>query len=90
MRDPGTTHFSDGTAEEDYTATHEEQTLARAAQLGLRNPIARLHGIRPYTPGGPIFRRLGQRTWLATGGRKMGTILGAAFAGRLMEELQKT
>jgi hypothetical protein len=29
--------------------------------------------------------RLGERLWLATGGRKMGTIVGAAFARRLVE-----
>ncbi len=55
--------------------------------LGLtEQPIERLWGWRPYVPGGPVFRRLGSRTWLATGGRKMGTILGAAFARRLIDE----
>ena len=34
-RDPGTTFFSDGTAERDYTDFHERQTQARAAELGL-------------------------------------------------------
>ncbi len=71
----------------DYTPQHEEQTLARAADMGLTaKPIARWHGLRPYTPGGPLFQKLSTRTWLATGGRKMGTILGAAFARRLVEE----
>jgi hypothetical protein len=51
-------------------------------------PVKRLFGWRPYTPGGPIFRRLGNRIWLATGGRKMGTILGACFARMLFEEMQ--
>jgi hypothetical protein len=32
-----------------------------------------------------VFLRIGARTWLATGGRKMGTILGASFARRLVE-----
>lgn len=86
-RDPGTTFFSDGTAERDYTPEHERQTLERAALLGLSHkPIQRFHGWRPYTPGGPLFRKLSNRTWLATGGRKMGTILGASFARRLIEE----
>ena len=86
VRDPGFTHYSDGTAEREYEETHERQTLARAAELGLTEaPIRRLHGIRPYTPGGPLFRRLGERTWLATGGRKMGTLMGAAFAKRLVD-----
>jgi glycine/D-amino acid oxidase-like deaminating enzyme len=85
-RDRGTTFFSDGTAESDYSEIHEQRTVDRATELGLNAPIQRIHGLRPYTPGGPLFRRLGTRTWLATGGRKMGTILGAAFARRLIEE----
>jgi hypothetical protein len=87
VRDPGTTHFSDGTAERDWTADHDRQTLERAAALGLTGePIRRFWGCRPYVPGGPVFRKIGNRTWLATGGRKMGTILGASFARRLIEE----
>ena len=49
-------------------------------------PVQRLWGYRPYVPGGPVFRKLGAHTWLATGGRKMGTILAASFARRLVEE----
>jgi hypothetical protein len=87
VRDPGTTHFSDGTAEREFLADHDRQTLDRAAALGLTDrPIKRLWGRRPYTPGGPVFLKIGSRTWLATGGRKMGTILGASFARRLIEE----
>lgn len=87
VRDAGTTHFSDGTAERDYTEEHERQSLANAAALGLTGPpLTRLWGRRPYTAGGPLFVKLGRRTWLATGGRKMGTILGASFARRLIEE----
>jgi glycine/D-amino acid oxidase-like deaminating enzyme len=87
VRDEGTTHFSDGTAEREHTPDHDRETLARAAALGLTDePIRRYWGRRPYTPGGPVFRKLGARTWLATGGRKMGTILGASFARRLVEE----
>jgi hypothetical protein len=33
-----------------------------------------------------VFLKLGSRTWLATGGRKMGTIVGASFAWRLVED----
>jgi glycine/D-amino acid oxidase-like deaminating enzyme len=88
VREPGTTYFSDGTAEASYTAEHERLSLERAAGLGLSaSPIQRYHGYRPYTPGGPLFKRIGNRTWLATGGRKMGTIFGAAFARRLVEEI---
>jgi hypothetical protein len=87
VRDPGTTYFSDGTAERDYTSLHDQQTLERAGALGLTDaPRARLWGVRPYVPGGPVFRKLSARTWLATGGRKLGTILGASFARRLVEE----
>jgi hypothetical protein len=87
VRDPGITYFSDGTAERDYTAEHERHSRARARALGLTDePIARCFGWRPYAPGGPVFRRLAARTWLATGGRKMGTILGASLARRLVEE----
>ena len=58
-----------------------------SAALGLTAPpLRRLFGQRPYTPGGPLFEKLKSRTWLATGGRKMGTILGAAFSRRLVEE----
>lgn len=87
VRDPGSTHFSDGTAELDYTPNHDQQTLSRALELGLiHEPLRRIHGIRPYTPGGPFFQKIGSRAWLATGGRKMGTVLGASFARRLVEE----
>jgi glycine/D-amino acid oxidase-like deaminating enzyme len=87
VRDPGTTYFSDGTAEREYTLEHDSRTLDRAAALGLADrPIRRCWGCRPYTPGGPLFRKVGRRTWLATGGRKMGTILGASCARRLVEE----
>lgn len=86
VRDPGLTHFSDGTAEVHYSPEHERETLARAAELGLTNPVRRYHGMRPYTPGGPVFLKLSQCTWLATGGRKLGTLLGASFARRLVEE----
>src|SRR5579884_263786 len=86
VRDPGTTYFGDGTAERVYTAEHDHLSLCRAAEMGLTEPIGRLWGQRPYTPGGPLFQRIASRTWLATGGRKMGTILGASFARRLVEE----
>jgi hypothetical protein len=85
-RDPGTTYFSDGTAERQYTLEHDQLTLKRAAEFGLVAPVARLLGRRPYTPGGPVFRKVASRTWLATGGRKMGTVLGASYARRLVEE----
>jgi glycine/D-amino acid oxidase-like deaminating enzyme len=86
VRDPGTTYFSDGTAERDYTAEHDRQTRDRAAELGLSEPNRRLWGIRPYTPRGPVFQQIVGRTWVATGGRKLGTILGASCARRLVEE----
>ena len=87
VRDPGTTYSSDGTAERAYTQDHDRQTLERAAALGLTGPpLERYFGHRPYTPGGPVFRKLGHRTWLATGGRKLGTLLGASYARRLVEE----
>jgi glycine/D-amino acid oxidase-like deaminating enzyme len=87
VRDGGTTHFSDGTAERDYTPDHDRRTLERAAVLGLTDPpVKRFWGRRPYTPGGPVFRKVGSRTWMATGGRKLGTLLGASFARRLVEE----
>jgi glycine/D-amino acid oxidase-like deaminating enzyme len=88
VRDPGSTYFNDGTAERDFTNEHERQSLERAAAMGMTEPpIRRLWGVRPYTPGRPVFRRIHSRTWLATGGRKVGTIVGAAFARRLVEEL---
>jgi glycine/D-amino acid oxidase-like deaminating enzyme len=87
VREPGATYFNDGTAEIDYTAEHERRSLDRAQTLGLTGPIERLWGIRPYTPGGPVFRRLGERLWLATGGRKLGTLYGAVFARRLAMEM---
>jgi len=86
VRDRGSTYFSDGTAERVYTEEHDRQSLSRAGEMGLSEPIARLWGQRPYTPRGPVFQRIAVRTWLATGGRKMGTILGASFARRLVEE----
>ena len=86
VRDPGSTHFSDGTAESVYTDEHEQRSLSRAKDFGLDKPIHRYWGYRPYTPGGPVFMRLGDRLWLATGGRKVGTIVGAAFARRLVDQ----
>jgi hypothetical protein len=87
-RDPGLTFFSDGTAERDFREEHDRQSLERAAALGLdMPPIQRLWGRRPYVPGGPVFKQLGARTWLATGGRKMGTVLGASFALHLLDAL---
>jgi hypothetical protein len=87
VREPGSTFFSDGTAEIEYSEQHERATLERAAGLGLGEaPIQRFWGRRPYTRGGPLFQKLGARTWLATGGRKMGTIIGASLARRLIEE----
>jgi glycine/D-amino acid oxidase-like deaminating enzyme len=88
VREPGSTYFNDGTAEVDYGPDHERRSLERAGEMGLTEPIERLWGIRPYTPGGPVFRRLGSRTWLATGGRKLGTLFGAVFARRLMQEMR--
>jgi glycine/D-amino acid oxidase-like deaminating enzyme len=86
VREPGTTHFTDGTAEREYTGEHDRLTVERAAALGLTGPpMKRYWGHRPYTPAGPVFRRIRARTWLATGGRKMGTIVGASFARRLVE-----
>jgi glycine/D-amino acid oxidase-like deaminating enzyme len=85
-RDPGTTYFSDGTAEFEHTTEHDRMTLSRAAELGLTNPIQRLWGRRPYVQGGPLFQKLGSRLWVATGGRKMSTLLGASCARRLAEE----
>jgi len=87
VRDPGTTYFSDGTAERAYTPDHDRQTLERATRLGLTGqPVERHWGRRPYAPAGPVFQKVGRRTWLATGGRKMGTVLGASYARRLVEE----
>src|SRR5581483_6107080 len=43
VRDPGTTYFSDSTAERNYTEEQERLTLERAAALGLTEPpLARL------------------------------------------------
>jgi len=68
------------------------RVIAECAGTGLDsvqtlNPeLRRLAGHRPYVLGGPVFVRTGRRTWVATGGRKMGTVLGASFARRLVEE----
>jgi glycine/D-amino acid oxidase-like deaminating enzyme len=86
VRAAGTTYFSDGTAERTHTPEHDRRSLERAAEMGLTGPIERLWGNRPYVPGGLLFAKLAPRTWLATGGRKMGTILGASCARRLVEE----
>lgn len=89
VRDAGSTHFSDGTAEADYHAEHDRQTLARATDMGLTGePLRRYWGWRPYTAGGPLFRRLGSRTWVGTGGRKLGTLLGASFAQLLVQGIR--
>ncbi len=87
VRDRGRTHFSDGTAECEYTHEHDRQSLQQAEQLGLTgSPLCRYWGRRPYTAGGPLFHQMGARTWLATGGRKIGTVVAASFARRLIED----
>ncbi len=86
VRDGGTTYFNDGTAERLYTEEHDRQSLSRAAEMGLTEPSERLWGHRPYTSHGPFFQQIASRTWLASGGRKMGTILGASYARRLVEQ----
>lgn len=86
VRDPGTTWFSDETSELEFTPEHERQSLERAVAIGLTGTPQICRGRRPYVPGGPVFRRLGNRTWLATGGRKLGTVMGASYARRLVEE----
>ena len=86
VRDPGSTYFSDGTAEPTYTERHEQESLKRAQGMGLSAPLRQLRGIRPYAPGGPLFRKMGDRLWVGTGGRKLGTLLGASFARRLVED----
>jgi hypothetical protein len=53
--------------------------------MGLTAPLCCLAGRRPYAPGGPLFVRAGRRTWVGSGGRKMGTVLGASFARLLVE-----
>ena len=88
VREAGAAYFNDGTAEVDFGPENERRTLDRAGAMSLTDPIERLWGIRPYTRGGPVFRRLGARTWLATGGRKLGTLFGAVFARRLLEEMR--
>jgi glycine/D-amino acid oxidase-like deaminating enzyme len=87
VRDAGRTHFSDGTAEREHNQDHDRQSLGRAAALGLSGePVARFWGRRPYTPGGPVFLKVSSQTWLATGGRKLGAVLGASYARRLVED----
>jgi len=86
VRDAGTTYFGDGTAERAYTPEYDRRTLDRAAEMGLTGPIKRFWGNRPYAPGGLVFEKPADLTWLATGGRKMGTILGASCARRLVEQ----
>jgi glycine/D-amino acid oxidase-like deaminating enzyme len=86
VRDPGTTWFSDETSELVFTEAQERESLGRAAAIGLTGTPQICRGRRPYVPGGPVFRRLGNRTWLATGGRKLGTVMGASYARRLVEE----
>ena len=48
VRDAGKTYFSDGTAERDFQDEHEQQTLARAAEMGdggrLERSVADLPG----------------------------------------------
>ena len=86
VRDAGATYFNDGTAEREYNEGHDQKSLDRAGEMGLTAPMHRFWGCRPYVPGGPVFRRMGEHLWLATGGRKLGTILGASFARWLVED----
>ena len=77
-RDPGSVYFSDGTAERIYSAEHDHQTLARsrchgadgAARDGLCTDIVRIRRVDRCSVAWVCG------TWLATGGRKMGTIIG--------------
>jgi glycine/D-amino acid oxidase-like deaminating enzyme len=88
-RDAGLTYVSDGTAikVENYKTEHTTRTLERVeGLLGFTQPRSMLYGVRPYVDGGPWFSRVSERVWCATGGRKLGTIAGAAFAHRFARE----
>jgi hypothetical protein len=89
VRDAGSTYFSDGTAvvASSWGLQRIQETAGRAAEMGLTRHVDILAGARPYAAGGPWFARVGRRTWAATGGEKSGTVLGAAFAARLMREI---
>ena len=54
--------------------------------MGLTGPVRRLWGCRPYAREGPLFRKVGNSLWVASGGRKMGTVLAAWCARRLVED----
>ena len=86
VRDPGTTYFSDGTAERDFTPEHDLQSLRRAADLGLPDgPLRRIHGIRPYTSGGVFFQKIGANL-VGNGRTEDGHGPGGRLWRRLVEE----
>ena len=90
-RDSGKTYFSDGTAHKEYDRRrhyYDEATIGRAEELfSLRDPTERLFGYRPYCEGGLVFERPSQRLFVGTGGRKLGTLIGAYVAKKLVESL---
>lgn len=101
--DGGVTYFSDGSAilDRNYSpAVHDAATLSRARNLGLDPQGAggaprRLHGLRPYIKGGPYFGRPragvagpARRLWIGAGTEKAGTVLGAAFARMLVNDME--
>jgi len=88
---PNTVWMGDTTSliEKSWGEDAVNRTIERAQNwFNLRKPTRIDVGARPYVEGHPegYFNRVGPRTWVATGGAKNGTIIGAWHAERFVTE----
>lgn len=92
VRDRGMTWFGDGTAIllKNWDESRITRTVLRGCHLELNQERVKRYivGQRPFTrsPYG-IFKQVSPKTWVVTGGGKNGTILGAYYAQRFVEEI---
>lgn len=80
-------YFGDGNALKHWSPERLRQTRERAAAWFSGEPTQSCVGARPYCEGGPAFGELDDGVWVGSGLAKFGSLVGAAFARRLMEEL---
>lgn len=94
-RETGKTWVGDGSAilHKNWTPDRVEQSRKRAQDaiglkcLGLR--FEKQEGLRPYVEGhkAGYFAKVGERTWVSTGGAKNGTIIAAIQAKKFVDAI---
>lgn len=94
-REPGTTWISDGSAilEKNWTPERSRKCFERCVHYAPAPPLEslkELFGLRPYVVDNPkgYFKKIGEKTWVSTGGAKNGTVLAAYQALKFMEAIK--